>query len=233
MNKRTLLTLLLITLPILIFSENFNYKVLELEGEVLSRDVTEKNTEWKNIKVAEILPEKSEIFTGLHSSIAIEFGSGHFIIVKQLSNVILNETKIYKFKNVTDIYLKNGYIIANTTKQADIDQELEVSFVNGKAKLVNGGARIYNRKEVGTFINADTGKIILERTIFKLNQNMTIRPGERCGLLADNTLVDNFDMLKNGLFVLKPGMSKSEGEFYKRLSNPNSIGNKRNKYYKR
>lgn len=232
MKKQNLTLLLLLSLfPIFSQNETISFKVVELKGDVHCK---EEAGEWKKLKAGDTLSENTELFTGLHSYVSLDIGENSFLTVTQFSNVFLNRIEIKKFTFSSEIYITNGLVIASTRKVGDLDYELIISFINGRVILDNASAQIYIRKEYGTLIESETGKITVENTILKSTHKHPLLPGEKYAVLANNRTLENDYFIRKSTTLTPGNVAETEEQlyfdklyhFYSDPSSKNSYGNR-------
>lgn len=218
---------LFLLMPIICFAQSeqqkLSFKVTEVKGEVF-RSSDENG--WTAVKNGDLLSDNTEILTGLHSSLSLDLTEKSYITISQLSDVILQSTRIKKYALTTEIYVVNGMIITSSEKMQDLNNELSVMFINGKTVLKNASAQIYMRKGYGVTVFSDKGDIEIEQSILGKNIKRKIYPGDHCVLKMNGQLAENSKLTELEMFMSKSLNDSSAKDFFSHAKSKNSYSRK-------
>lgn len=214
-------------IPLICFAQSeeeqkLSFKVTEVKGEVFRSD----ENGWTVVKNGDVLSDNTEILTGLHSSLSLDLTESSYITISQLSDVILQNTRIKKYTLTTEIYIVSGMIITNSENMQDLDNEISVVFINGKAVLKNAAGQIYMRKGYGVTILSDRGDTEIEQNILGKNIKRKIYPGDRCVLKTNGQLAENSELIKTEMFMSKSANDSSAKDFFSHAKSKNSYSRK-------
>ena len=216
--------LFFLIIPFICFAQSepeqkLSFKVAEVKVEVFRNN--EENG-WTPVKNGDVLPDNTQILTGLHSSLSLDLTEKSYITISQLSDVVLQTTRIKKFTLTTEIYIVSGMIITSSEKLQDLDNEINVMFINGKATLKNAAGQIYMRKGYGVTLLAENGDIEIEQNILRKNIKRKIYPGDKCLLKMNGQLVENHKIVEHEMFMSKSLNDSSAKDFFSRTKSKNS-----------
>lgn len=216
--------LLFLLMPIMCFAQSepeqkLSFKVAEVKGEVFRND-DEKG--WIQVKNGDVLSDNTQILTGLHSSLSLDLTEKSYITINQLSDVILQTTRIKKFTLATEIYVISGMIVTSSEKLKDLDNEISVMFINGKATLKNASGQIYMRKGYGVTLLSESGNIEIEQNVLNKNIKRKVYPGDKCILKMNGQLVENSEVTEQEMFMSKSLNDSSVKDFFSRTKSQNS-----------
>lgn len=220
--------ILFLLMPLICFAQSkqeqkLSFKVTEVRGEVF-RSSDENG--WTAVKNGDLLSDNTEILTGLHSSLSLDLTEKSYITISQLSDVILQSTRIKKYALATEIYIVSGMIITSSEKMQDLDNEISVLFINGKSTLKNASGQIYMRKGYGVTVFSDKGDIEIEQTILGKNIKRKIYPGDHCVLTMNGQLAENNQLTKLEMFMSKSLNDSSAKDFFSHAKSKNSYSRK-------
>ncbi len=216
--------LFFLLIPIISFSqtqqkEKLSFKVTEVKGEVFRSD---NESGWVQVKSGDLLSDNTEILTGLHSSLSLDLTEKSYITISQLSDVILQSTRIKKFTLTTEIYIVSGMVITSSEKLGNLDNEISLMFINGKTTLKNASGQIYMRKGYGVSVFSEKGDIEIEQCIIGKNIKRKVYPGDECLLKMNGQLVENSELIKQKMFMSKSLNDSSVKDFFSRTKSANS-----------
>lgn len=216
--------IIFLIMPIICFAKSeaeqkLSFKVTEVKGEVFRSN---DENGWTKVKNGDLLSDNTEILTGLHSSLSLDLTEKSYITISQLSDVILQSTRIKKYTLATEIYIVSGMIITSSEKLQDLDNELSVMFINGKAVLKNASGQIYMRKGYGVTVISDKGDFEVEQNILGKNIKRKVYPGDRCVLKMNGQLVENGELTELDMFMSKSLNDSSAREFFSHTKSKNS-----------
>lgn len=215
--------IIFLVLPIICFAQSeaeqkLSFKVMEVKGEVFRSN---EEGGWTEVKNGDLLSDDTEILTGLHSSLSLDLTEKSYITISQLSDVILQNTRIKKYALTTEIYIVSGMIITSSEKMDDLDNELSVMFINGKTTLKNASGQIYMRKGYGVTVISDNGDFEIEQNILGRSIKHKVYPGDRCLLKMNGQIVENSELTE--LDIMPKSVTDSlSGEFFSHSKSKNS-----------
>ncbi len=221
--------LLFLLIPIICFAQSeqeqkLSFKVTEVKGEVFRNNEDEG---WIAVKDGDLLSDNTQILTGLHSGLSLDLTEKSYITISQLSNVILQSTRIKKFTLTTEIYIVSGMVVTSSEKMQDLNNELSVIFDNGKAILENASGQIYMRKGYGVTIFSERGDINIEQNILGKTIKRKVYPGDYCLLKKNGRFVENRELAEQEMFMSKSLNDSSVKEFFSRTKSQNAYSNRR------
>lgn len=220
--------LFFLLIPIICFSQTqqeqkLSFKVTEVKGEVFRSD---NESGWVPVKNGDMLSDNTEILTGLHSSLSLDLTEKSYITISQLSDVILQSTRIEKFTLATEIYIVSGMIITSSEKFENLDSELSLMFINGKATLKNASGQIYMRKGYGVSVFSEKGDIEIEQNIIGKSIKRKVYPGDQCVLKMNGQLIENSEIVEKEMFMSKSLNDSSAKDFFSRSKSANGYSDR-------
>lgn len=174
-------------------SQQIRLKVVELKGLV---DVKTREGKWEKFELNDMLSDGIEIFTGYHSQMSIEIGTGSFITINQLSSVKIEKILNLKQEATTKIYLSRGYIIVLSKPIGDYKNKIFVTMDKGTVEFDNSGGEIYLRKDKGAVIKSFINRIKIGS---KLSKVYMIRKDEVCGITNTGKLIEGDKYLRQNI----------------------------------
>lgn len=201
------------------FAQEIAITVVEKKGKV---DLKVRDGEWQGVQEKDILLTGSEIFTGLHSSITLEFGNGSYITVNQLTKATLTSVRLVKNEINVILTLDSGYMSILSKKNEKFLTKLTVNLGVGNVIFANSGGEVYLRKESGAIIKSIFGKVTVNP---KVKTFAFIHKGEICGITAGGLLIEH-DYFVRKEIITKPNEILNESQinaYFEIISSPFSL----------
>lgn len=208
------------------FAQEIPIKVIEKTGKI---DVKFRDGEWQTVNADDILLSGTEIFTGIHSSLTMEFGVGSYITVNQLSKVTIENMRLKKNEANLDLNLNSGFLVILSKKQSDLNNKIIVNFMQSSIVFDNSGGEIYLRKEQGAIIKSFMGKVSINP---KIKTFYFITKNEVCGITKDGLLLE-YDYFLRQAINNKPNEITNENQietYFEYLSKPYNFDSGTNDY---
>ena len=214
--RSVLLYIFLFAFTFTLFSQEIPFSVIEKKGKV---DVKFRDSNWDTVNTGDVVLSGTEIFTGLHSSITLEFGEGSYITVNQLSRMTIDNIRLKKNEVNIDLNLQNGFLVLYSKKNLNLNSKISVNFSQGNAVFENSGGEVYLRKEQGAIIKSFLGKVTINPKIKTL---YFITKDEVCGINPDGMLIE-YDYFLRQDIIIKPNEITNKNQidaYFEYLSKP-------------
>ncbi|HOV14492.1 MAG TPA: hypothetical protein PK771_09435 [Spirochaetota bacterium] len=199
-----------------LFSQEIPITVIEKKGKV---DLKIRDNDWSSVNIGDIILTGSEFFTGLHSSITLEFGKESYITINQLSQATIDNVRLKKGEINVEVKLNNGYLVLLSKKNETQTNKISVNFEVGNVVFANSGGEVYLRKEEGAIIKSFLGRVTVNpkiKTFYFLDKD------EFCGITPGGILLD-YDFFLRKEIITKPNEITNKNQidtYFEILSKP-------------
>jgi hypothetical protein len=199
--------LILFNINNLIFSQELILKIVEKTGTV---NFKIKDGEWKELKLNDVVANGVEITTGFHSRATIEIGTGSYITMNQLSNILIDKVLLNKEENSISIKLNNGYVNILSKPIANIKNKIFVNVVNGSmVEFDKSEGEVYFRSDKGTAISSHSGIIKISTRFTKV---YSINKDEECGISVAGQIIESDYYLKRKINAIPSDIKEEQAE---------------------